>query len=234
MRLYLLDLGRIREIDGPIEGYLIRLDDGTNVLVDTGCAREMIGDGTAPFHVTPAQHVVAQLATIGLEPADIDQIVCTHLDPDHCGGHEEFPGAEFIVQRRHLAEARSSGSLRYEWMRRHWDLPSQRWRQVDGDTTLHPGVELIDSTGHAPGHQSVLVRLRCTGPVLLAGDAIAHHDQLDPDRRLVGHHDHDENEVRASTRKLVDLAAAEAVSLIVHSHDREQWPTLQHAPTYYD
>lgn len=69
---------------------------------------------------------------------------------------------------------------------------------------------------------------------MLAGDAIAHHDQLDPDTRFVRPHDHDGTEVRASTRKLVDLATAERVRLIVHSHDREQWPTLRHSPGYYD
>ncbi|MPZ67596.1 MAG: hypothetical protein GEU83_19580 [Pseudonocardiaceae bacterium] len=63
---------------------------------------------------------------------------------------------------------------------------------------------------------------------------MAHSDLLDPETRSVDWHDHDEAEVRASTRKLVELAAAEGVALIVHSHDREQWPTLRHAPSHYD
>lgn len=233
MRLYVFRLGTIKEIDAPIEGYLIQLDEGTNVLVDTGCTREMIDDDTAPFRIASEDHIVARLDSIGLGAHDVHQVICTHLHPDHCGGHEEFPHAEFVVQRRHLAEARHSGQLGYEWMRRHWEFPGQRWREVDGDTVLHPGVELIESSGHAPGHQSVFVCLPDFGSVLLAGDAIAHSDLLDPDTRTVDWHDHNEAEVRASTRKLVNLAERERVALIVHSHDRDQWPTLRHAPVHY-
>lgn len=38
-----------------------------------------------------------------------------------------------------------------------------RIRLVDGDTELLPGLELIETSGHVPGHQSVLVRLPKTG-----------------------------------------------------------------------
>ena len=50
---------------------------------------------------------------------------------------------------------------------------------VDGDTELLPGVTLIETSGHAPGHQSVLVRLPKTGAVLLVIDAVgrARHAQ---------------------------------------------------------
>jgi N-acyl homoserine lactone hydrolase len=43
---------------------------------------------------------------------------------------------------------------------------------VDGDTELLPGLTLLETSGHTPGHQSVLVRLPQTGPVLLAIDAV--------------------------------------------------------------
>jgi N-acyl homoserine lactone hydrolase len=78
------------------------------------------------------------------------------------------------------------------------------------------------------------VRLPKTGPVLLAIDAINSASQLDPDTRSIGSYDMDEAGVRASTRKLTDLAKREGVTLIVHGHDAQQWPTLKHAPEYYD
>jgi N-acyl homoserine lactone hydrolase len=43
----------------------------------------------------------------------------------------------------------------------------------------------------------------------------------------------DEAGVRASTRKLMDLAEREGVTLIIHGHDPEQWKTLRKAPDYY-
>ena len=56
---------------------------------------------------------------------------------------------------------------------------------------------------------------------------------LDPDTRPIYPMDEDEAGVRASTRKLVDLAKREGVVLMVHGHDARQWPTLKHAPEYY-
>ena len=39
--------------------------------------------------------------------------------------------------------------------------------------------------------------------------------------------------VRASTRKLVDLAAREHVALIIYGHDAEEWKKLKKAPEFY-
>ena len=46
-------------------------------------------------------------------------------------------------------------------------------------------------------------------------------------------YDLDPDGVRASTRKLVDLARREN-ALIVRGHDGVQWDTLRRAPEYYD
>ena len=235
MRLYLFVYGTSSANGNPYPGYLIQTDDGTNVLVDTGFGREMIGaykQSTEPGpKIDAADYVVNQLAALGLAPRDIRYLIATHLDPDHAGGHDEFPGAEIVIQREHLEVAREHP--RFQATRTHWDAPGLHYRAVDGDTELLPGIELIATTGHKPGHQSVLVRLPETGPVLLAIDAIPRMDQRDPETRAIGPADMDEANTRASTRKLMDLAAREGVTLIIHGHDPEQWKTLKLAPDYY-
>lgn len=77
---------------------------------------------------------------------------------------------------------------------------------IDGDTTLLPGIELIEASVHVPGHQSVLVRLPETVSVLLAIDAVTQASQFQADRREIGPHDMDAAEVCRSTRKLVKQA----------------------------
>ena len=95
-----------------------------------------------------------------------------------------------------------------------------------------PGITLIESGGHVPAHQSVLVRLSETGPVLLAIDAIANRGLLDPHAPdAVSDMDHDA--ARASVRKLADIAEREGVELIIFGHDAEQWRTLKKAPEQY-
>jgi N-acyl homoserine lactone hydrolase len=86
------------------------------------------------------------------------------------------------VQRRHYELARS-GHPRYAAARAHWDDPALRYRLVDGDTELLPGLVLIETSGHAPGHQSVLVRLPQTGNVLLAIDAVVMERLFTVERR---------------------------------------------------
>ncbi|MFJ1971443.1 N-acyl homoserine lactonase family protein [Streptomyces sp. NPDC087903] len=227
MRLYLLRLGTIPGLQAPVPGYLIRTDDGRTVLVDTGAAPG------GPVEVEEGQDVVSALARLGVRPEDVDIVVCSHLDPDHVGGHAAFPGAEFVIQRAHHELARSGTVPRLAAGRPLWDVPGLRYRTVDGDTELLPGIELVASGGHVPGHQSVLVRLERTGAVLLAVDAIPMSAALDPDDRPVFPFDLDEKELRESTRKLVELAGAEN-ALIVHGHDAQQWRTLRVAPEYYD
>ena len=235
MRLYLFVYGVNSGNGTPYPGYLIQTDDGTNVLVDTGFGKEMIGaykQATEPgTKIDEADYVVNQLAALGLAPRDIRYLIATHLDGDHAGGHDEFPDAEIVIQREHLDAAREHP--RFQATRKHWDAPGLHYRTVDGDTELLPGIELIATTGHKPGHQSVLVRLPNTGPVLLAIDAIPRMDQRDPETRTIGPADMDEANTRASTRKLMDLAAREGVALIIHGHDPEQWKTLKKSPDYY-
>jgi len=237
-RLYLMQLATMQPGDIPIPGYLIQTNDGINILIDTGCAREHIGPphpefGGVTVEMPEQAHVLQQLAKIGLTPDDIDILVCTHFDFDHAGNHDAFPNAKLVVQRTQYTAARESDLPRYTKNRPHWDHPNLRNSFVEGDTELLPNIELIESSGHVPGHQAILLRLPDTGPVLLAIDAISKTSELDPDTRLMGPFDMDEAGVRASTRKLVTLAQREGVTLIVHGHDSEQWKTLGKAPEFY-
>ena len=239
MKLYLLPLGTLQPLGVPVPGYLIQADDGANVLVDTGYPLAYVEHPPGPqgplglrVEMRPEDHVLSRLASVGLRPEDIDYLICTHFDEDHAGNHDLFPGAELVVQRRHYETARA-GHARSAPVRAHWDAPGLRYRLVDGDTTLLPGVELLDTTGHVPGHQSVLVRLPETGPVLLTIDAVPHSSMTDAETRVVFPTDEDEAETRASTAKIAEVVRREGVRLTVYGHDAQQWPTLRHAPEFY-
>lgn len=237
MRLYLLQLGIAPDSGTPFPGYLIQTDDGTNVVVDTGFPPGIVERSKEPGfqgpRVTEDDLIVNQLARLGVKAEDVRYVVATHYDGDHAGSLDAFPNAEIVVQRAHDELARS-GHERFAAIRSHWDNPSLRVRRVDGDTELLPGIELIETSGHVPGHQSVLVRLPETGPVLLAIDAItrALGDET-PETRSAAPYDMDPAGVRASTRKLVDLAAREGVKLIVYGHDAQEWAKLKKAPDFY-
>ncbi|GGM59043.1 N-acyl homoserine lactonase family protein [Dactylosporangium sucinum] len=225
VELTLLRFGTVRGVGVPIAGYLLRLRDGRRILVDTGCAREALTDPESHFVVASDDYVVGRLETLGLTPADIDTVIVSHFDPDHAGANDEFPHAEFVVQRAQYDHARESGLFRYTWIRQHWDDPRLRYRLLDGDTELAPGLTLLESGGHVPGHQAVLLELLETGRILLAGDAWMR--DTDPDTRPMSPFDLDEPATRRSQRRLADLARTHDVTLVIHNHDTAQWATLR-------
>jgi N-acyl homoserine lactone hydrolase len=236
-KLYLFELSTTSVPIGPnrfmemvLPCYLIKTTAGRNILIDTGIAPDArSADGPQPRNETS---VLQHLAAIELQPSQIDTVICTHFDVDHAGFHNAFPAAEFIVQRAHYDLARS-GHPRLALAQPHWDIPSLHYRFVDGDTGLLPGLRLIETSGHITGHQSVLVRLPNSGPILLAIDAVVMQRLFTPDRRAWPT-DENEDQLRASTRKLLAIAESERTALVVFGHDGLQWQSLTKSPAFYD
>ena len=163
----------------PVSGYLVTLDDGRHLLVDTGMSRDHIGDpgltwGGTPTGdaivpaMEPADDVVARLAEVGLTPGDVDVVVNTHLHFDHAGNNALFTAATIVVQREQYEHADGHPSF----PNAYWNLPGLRYQLVDGPAEVAPGVEVLPTPGHVPGHQSVVLTLPRTGTVVLAGDAV--------------------------------------------------------------
>ena len=211
--------------------YLVQTRDGKNILIDSGLPE----DYTPPAGTPPSEHnknVLEHLTELGLKPGDIDIVICTHFDVDHAGFHDRFTRAEFVVQRSHYALARE-GHKRFAVARAHWDHPALRYCLVEGDVELLPGIRLIETSGHAPGHQSVLLSLPQSGSILLAIDAVVMQRLFTP-TRTAWPLDDNEEQLRASTSKLLDLVEREHVTLVVFGHDGQQWQTLKKAPAYYE
>ncbi len=227
-RLYLMQVGSMPEYQIPIVCYLVQTGDGQHILIDSGLP-EIIPDDASEF--VNGQDVIEQLASIGLKPDDIDTVISTHYDGDHAGRHAAFTQAQYVVQRVHHADAATNP--RYADIRPQWDQPIERIRLVDGDTELLPGLKLIETSGHVPGHQSVLLRLPKTGAILLTIDAVPFAGGFTRDETDDGGNP-DAQAIRASTIKLLDLVEREHIGLVIFGHDHEQWATLKKAPEFYE
>ena len=157
-RLYLMQLGTSTFPTTPPTPasagcYLVQTSDGKNMLIDSG----LPADYTPPPGTPPTENeknVLEHLADLGLRPDDIDLQICTHFDVEHAGYHDAFPMAELVVQREHYALARS-GHPRFAAALAHWDHPAPRCRLIERDTEILPSLTLLETSGHAPGHQSV-------------------------------------------------------------------------------
>lgn len=227
-RLYLMQVGSMPEYQIPVVCYLAQTSDGKNILIDSGLP-EVIPEDASEFE--NGQDVIQQLAGLGIKPDEIDAVISTHYDGDHVGRHAAFTKAQYVVQRGHHLDA--ARNPRYAAVRSQWDQPMERIRLVEGDTELLPGLALIETSGHVPGHQSVLVRLPKTGAILLAIDAVPFGEGFTRDAQDDGS-DPDAAAIRASTNKLLDLVEQEQIRLVIFGHDTAQWETLKKAPAFYE
>jgi N-acyl homoserine lactone hydrolase len=235
--LTILDLGLFEvHDDGRLIGipaYLIRSGPAL-LLVDTGFpaayahdpAAAGRSDGLGAFGVIRAldatQTLVAQLARCAVAPAMITHLVLTHSHIDHVGGLHAFPGATLVLDRAERAAPRPL----YWGDRRPLAWPDQPQHLIDADTRIAPGVTLLRTPGHTPGHLSLLIEARDGRSVVLAADAISRPHELTEDRFAGAW---DPALARASARRLVALAAERRATLI-YGHDPAQWPSLPKAP----
>ena len=144
-------------------------------VVDTGFSREMAGH-RGRLLTNPIE---AGLAAIGIRPADVDDVIITHMHYDHAGNRELFPRARYHVQDREMAyctgRCMCHGPLRFPYdaddvarmVRRVYD---GRVEFHDGDASLTSGLSLHRIGGHTDGLQAVRVRTE-RGWICLASDA---------------------------------------------------------------
>jgi len=141
---------------------------------------------------------IRQIERLGFKASDVSDILLTHLDFDHAGGLDDFPGA-----RVHLLDAEYQGAVAQatpldrrrfrptQWMHQtNWvTYPTpkggERWfgfecvRELSG---LPPELLFVPLLGHTLGHAGIAIQEG--GRWLLhAGDAYFFHGEMDPSRR---------------------------------------------------
>jgi len=173
-------------VEAPSIVYLIDAEE--TILVDTGFGPvELMAEYHPSYrcHREPGQDLQSILDVEGYAPADVDSVVLSHLDWDHCYGLEAFAEATVYVQREELAYAVAPYPMhadRYEATSLGREPP---WLTADltalnGETELCPGVTAFPTPGHTVGHQSVAVE---TGDetTVVAVDAIQTFENVSGD-----------------------------------------------------
>ena len=237
---FFCDVAPGRRATIPVICFLITHPRG-NVLVDTGVHRQAIADPVGRLgerrasrfgiRSAPGDHVVSQLALIGLEPPDIRYVVNSHFHFDHCGGNEFFPRSTFLVQRPEMEAARqviAGVPMRYSPSPVDFDLPLD-YQLLDGEHDVFGDgqVILMPTYGHTPGHQSVVVRAGKGAQLALTADAC--YTQENMDRDVLPNTLWDPEEMSRSLGRLRDLRDRGGAT-VIYGHDAAQWQALRRAP----
>jgi glyoxylase-like metal-dependent hydrolase (beta-lactamase superfamily II) len=162
------------------------------VLVDSGFGlRDMADPSRLGFSnhllnavTDPGRTAVRRVASLGFDPADVTDIICTHLDRDHAGGLSDFPRTRVhvtTVERDAALEPQGHKERdRYrrchfehgpDWVT-HGEIAEEKWFGMEclrtGD--IPRGILMVPLAGHTRGHCGVAVDTD-EGWLLHCGDA---------------------------------------------------------------
>lgn len=138
---------------------------GRMALIDTGC-------GT--YLKPTAGKLLENLAAAGVDPADIDSVLLTHIHPDHSSGltrpetgRRVFGTAELIVHEQELKHwfddelmnATDEDERRYffQYAREQVSPYLQCLKTFNNRTEVFPGITSVPLPGHTPGHSGYLI-----------------------------------------------------------------------------
>lgn len=176
--------------------------------------------------------LVAALATVDLTVSDLSLVVISHLHLDHSGGIPLLAeaGVPVALQQAEMDFARSGRAVFAEGFRApDWSDPRTKWHLLDGDADLAPGVSVLSTPGHTPGHSSLRVDLPRSGSWVFAGDAADLGQNL-LDRVPCGYCAGGPEDEEAAERSLHRLLAesADADARLVPGHDQLVLNAVRH------
>ncbi|MEH7186064.1 quorum-quenching N-acyl homoserine lactonase AiiA [Bacillus toyonensis] len=216
----------------PVWCYLLETEEGL-ILVDTGMPESALNnenlfkgtfvEGQVLPKMNENDRIVNILKRVGYEPEDLLYIISSHLHFDHAGGNGVFTNTPIIVQRAEYEVA-----LHREEYLKECILPNLNYKIIEGDYEVVPGVQLIYTPGHTPGHQSLLIETEKSGRVLLTIDASYTKENFEDEVPFAGF---DSDLALSSIKRLKDVVRKEN-PIIFFGHDMEQEKVCKIFPDY--
>jgi glyoxylase-like metal-dependent hydrolase (beta-lactamase superfamily II) len=178
--------------------FVLRRDDGKVILVDTGL-RDV--DEIQPLVLAgvghrgrfrmdmDTQNVPLLLCQEGIDPADVEYVLITHLHYDHCSNAKLFPNAQFVVSRTgwHLTLDSPHPSLTPDILFPRDILAyfaneaRDRLILVDDEAPeILPGIGAFYVGGHTMCSQAFTVQTR-EGVAVFPGDTVFYYENLEND-----------------------------------------------------
>lgn len=195
-------------------------------LVDTGRQKILIDAGFGPLGGDAGGRLADSLADAGIEPADIDTVLITHVHPDHVGGliddndQPVMPNATVLIPAGELdfwsGEAPSEGlAEHFQAANRVLKAIGSQVQRLEGDDVV-PGITRVPLPGHTPDHSGY--RIASGNDQVLIWTDIVHMPQIQfPDPSAGIGFDVDPEQAR-ETRRQIMAEVAESREMVAGHH----------------
>jgi glyoxylase-like metal-dependent hydrolase (beta-lactamase superfamily II) len=156
-------------------------------LVNTGAKLVLIDAGAGGLFGPTLGKLVESLRAAGYRPEQVDEILITHMHPDHIGGlfangAALFPNAtvradkrdaDYWLSAQNMEKATGDTKDMFQGAMASLKpyVDAGRFQPFQGSATIVPGVRTLSSYGHTPGHTSYVVESKGQ-KLIVIGDLI--------------------------------------------------------------
>ncbi|MBP0485091.1 MBL fold metallo-hydrolase [Sagittula salina] len=220
------------EVKAFLESYFlspeINYSHTNHLVVEIGEAKVLVDVGSGDRFLPTAGELMGNLSSAGIDPASITHVVITHAHPDHVWGiRDDFdeailPDAEyFIGSGEHQFWLQDGLASRMPTEMQQFAVGAVNslqtegvdWTLLSNDGEVVPGVRVIDTPGHTPGHVSVVVE--SNGQQLIAlGDSMNHAYMNFARPEWYNNFDMNGDLTVTTRQKLLDMAAADRMAVL--------------------
>jgi glyoxylase-like metal-dependent hydrolase (beta-lactamase superfamily II) len=185
----------------------------------------LIETGSGDYLLPTAGKLQQNLKAAGVDPADIEQVILTHMHPDQSAGltnpktgEKFFPNAELVVHQNEPKHWQDDGAmsraderarkLYFQCAREQMAPYHNQMRTFSGATEVFPGVTSVPLHGHTPGHSGYMIA--SGGKSLLIWGDIIHVPEVQvPRPEVTMVFDTDPNQAAATRKRTFDMVATD-------------------------
>lgn len=257
LRVYVFDCGMIKGLDPfttfhlkkeelagvdfVVPCYLIVHPKGT-LMWDVGVVPDSafksdgspVSQGNPPVSITATKPLLPQLAALGYTPADITYLGLSHYHSDHTANANAFADSTWLVhqtERDAMFAEKPAGIIQVATFSALKNAKTKILPETDYDVFGDGSAIIKYAPGHTPGHQVLLLNLKKTGPVLIAGDLYHYPEERFTDKTPTFEFSHEQS---LASRAKIEAFLKQSKAKLWIEHDLATFNKLKKAPQFYE
>jgi len=199
-----------------------------HLFVEVGDAKVLVDVGSGNRFMENTGQLMGNLEAAGIDPYEITHVVITHAHPDHIWGIRDgfdeaiIPDAEYLIGEAEHTYWMQDGLVdRVPAEDQQFvlgavnsiNVDGAEWTLVQDGHEVVPGLTMIDTPGHTPGHMSLRVDSGDESLIAL-GDSMSHAYTNFAHPEWYNGFDADGDQTVATRKRLLDMAAEDQIAIL--------------------